>query len=86
MGDDTPIYNFSQILELGSQHDYQPVEITQKDLATRINEKPQVIADYEQARAIPNQQVLSKLERTLGIKLRGKDKGKPFEPRNAGKN
>jgi len=32
----------------------------------KINEKPQVIMDYESGRAIPNNQVLSKLERTLG--------------------
>lgn len=30
--------------------------MTQKDLATKINEKPQVVNDYEAARAIPNQQ------------------------------
>jgi len=51
---------------------------TQKDLATRINEKPQVINEYESGKAIPNQQILSKLERNLGMKLRGKDKGKPL--------
>lgn len=33
----------------------------------RINEKPQVVNDYEAGKAIPNQQVLSKLERALGI-------------------
>lgn len=31
--------------------------MTQKDLATRICEKPSVIADYESGRAIPNPQV-----------------------------
>ena len=30
--------------------------MTQKDLATKINEEPQVVNDYEAARAIPNQQ------------------------------
>jgi len=50
---------------------------TQKDLATKISEKPQVINEYESAKAIPNQVVLSKLERVLGIKLRGKEKGQP---------
>ncbi|XP_071949077.1 endothelial differentiation-related factor 1 homolog isoform X2 [Antedon mediterranea] len=53
-------------------------KMTQKELATKINEKPQVINDYEAGRAIPNNQVLGKIERTLGIKLRGKDKGKPL--------
>tara|TARA_A200000159_G_C6994687_1_gene203174 strand:- start:61 stop:468 length:408 start_codon:yes stop_codon:yes gene_type:complete len=46
----------------------------QKDLSTRINEKPNVIADYESGRAIPNNQILGKLERVLGVKLRGKKK------------
>jgi len=52
--------------------------MTQKELATKINEKPQVINEYESAKAIPNQQIMGKLERALGIKLRGKDKGKPL--------
>jgi len=49
-----------------------------KDLSTRINEKPQVISDYEQGRAIPNNQILGKIERNIGIKLRGKDIGNPL--------
>lgn len=51
---------------------------TQKELATKINEKQQVINEYESAKAIPNNQVMSKLERTLGVKLRGKDRGVPL--------
>lgn len=54
----------------------EPV-MTQKDLATKVNEKPSVINDYESGRAIPSQQVLSKLERTLGVKLRGKGRDPP---------
>lgn len=53
-------------------------EWTQADLARHINEKQQVINEYEQSKAIPNQQVLSKLERALGVKLRGKDIGQPL--------
>lgn len=45
--------------------------MSQKDLAQKVNEKPSVIADYEASRAIPNPQILGKLERTLGVKLRG---------------
>lgn len=52
--------------------------LNQKDLATRINEKPQVIGEYESGKAIPNPQVLAKLERALGVKLRGKDIGAPL--------
>jgi putative transcription factor len=48
--------------------------LTQKQLATLINEKPNVIAEYEQGKAIPNHQILGKLERKLGVKLRGKKK------------
>lgn len=44
----------------------------QKDLATKINVKPQVIGDYESGRAVPDNKILGKIERALGIKLRGK--------------
>jgi ribosome-binding protein aMBF1 (putative translation factor) len=44
-------------------------KMTQKDLATAINEKPQVVAEYESGKAIPNPQIISKLERKLGTKL-----------------
>jgi hypothetical protein len=35
-----------------------------------INEKPQIIQDYESGKAIPNPQILSKLSRVLGVTLR----------------
>jgi len=53
---------------------------TQKELATKISEKPQVVNEYESAKAIPNQAVLGKLERVLEVKLRGKDKGQALAP------
>jgi len=52
--------------------------LSQKELATKINEKPQVITDYEAGRGIPNNVILGKIERVIGIKLRGKDRGKPM--------
>uniref|UniRef100_A0A0N4ZK85 HTH cro/C1-type domain-containing protein n=1 Tax=Parastrongyloides trichosuri TaxID=131310 RepID=A0A0N4ZK85_PARTI len=52
--------------------------MSQKDLAVKINEKQTVITEYENGRAIPNQQIISKLERALNVKLRGKEMGKPF--------
>jgi len=54
-------------------------KITQKDLATAINEKTQVVAEYESGKAIPNPQIISKLERKLGVKLPrpGKSKAPP---------
>jgi len=37
----------------------------------RIQETIQTVQQYEQGRATPNQQILAKMERELGIKLRG---------------
>ena len=45
---------------------------TQKELAVKINEKQDVISSYETGKVIPNNQILGKLERVLGVKLRGK--------------
>ncbi|KAK2084133.1 hypothetical protein P7K49_037166 [Saguinus oedipus] len=72
-------------LEVGKviQQGQQSKGLTQKDLATKINEKPQVIADYESGRAILNNQVLGKIERATGLKLRGKDIGKPIDREGA---
>uniref|UniRef100_A0A7S2B4X5 HTH cro/C1-type domain-containing protein n=1 Tax=Florenciella parvula TaxID=236787 RepID=A0A7S2B4X5_9STRA len=44
-------------------------KMNQKQLGTAINEKPQVIQQYEAGKAIPNPQVISKLERALGCRL-----------------
>uniref|UniRef100_A0A8C6RPK2 Multiprotein bridging factor 1 N-terminal domain-containing protein n=1 Tax=Nannospalax galili TaxID=1026970 RepID=A0A8C6RPK2_NANGA len=52
-----------------------------KDLAKKINEKPQVIADYASGQATLNNQVWGKTERAIGLKLREKDIGKPIEKR-----
>ena len=54
-------------------------KMTQKELATAINEKPQVVGEYESGKAIPNPQIISKLERKLGCKLPrpGKSKAPP---------
>jgi putative transcription factor len=46
-------------------------------LGTAINEKPQVVAEYESGKAIPNPQIISKLERALGTKLPRPGKSKP---------
>jgi putative transcription factor len=43
--------------------------MTQKDLATAINEGAKVIQQYEAGTAIPNPQVLLKLDKALGIHL-----------------
>ncbi|KAJ8888843.1 hypothetical protein PR048_008337 [Dryococelus australis] len=69
-------------LDLGKliQQGRQSKNWSQKDLATKVNEKPQVINDYEAGRGIPNQVVISKIEKAIGLKLRGKDRGQPLQP------
>lgn len=34
-----------------------------------INEKPQIVQEYESGKAIPNPQILNKLSRALGVSL-----------------
>ena len=45
-------------------------KMTQAQLAQAINEKPQIINEYESGKAIPNPQILSKMSRVLGVKLK----------------
>ncbi|RWS32005.1 Endothelial differentiation-related factor 1-like protein [Leptotrombidium deliense] len=71
---DTVALDVSKII----QQARQAKGLTQKDLATKICEKIQVVTEYEAGKAIPNQQILAKMERALGIKLRGKEKGQPM--------
>ncbi len=52
-------------------------KLTQKELATKANVPLAVVIDYERpnSTAAPNVEYLMKLEKVLGIKLRGKDIG-----------
>ncbi|XP_059634978.1 multiprotein-bridging factor 1c [Cornus florida] len=47
-------------------------KMSQAELAKQMNERPQVVQEYENGKAVPNQAVLAKMERVLGVKLRGK--------------
>jgi len=44
---------------------------TQKELAIKVNERANIINDYESGNAIPTPSIISKLERALNVKLRG---------------
>ena len=44
-------------------------KMTQAQLAQAINEKPQIIQEYESGKAIPNGAILNKLSRVLGVGL-----------------
>eukprot|EP00030_Apusomonadida_sp_AF-17_P007463 a841389_1445.p1 GENE.a841389_1445~~a841389_1445.p1 ORF type:complete len:159 (-),score=62.12 a841389_1445:176-601(-) len=50
--------------------------MTQKQLAAAICERVQVVNELESGRGVPNNAVLGKLERALGVKLRGGAKKK----------
>jgi putative transcription factor len=56
--------------------------LSQKDLATSINAKPQVIAEYENGKAIPDGRIIAMLERKLQTVLPrpGKSKPPPKDP------
>ncbi|KAJ4846393.1 Multiprotein-bridging factor 1c [Turnera subulata] len=47
-------------------------KMSQAELAKQINELPKVVQEYENGKAVPNQAILAKMERALGVKLRGK--------------
>ncbi|XP_078177379.1 multiprotein bridging factor 1C [Carex rostrata] len=49
-------------------------KMSQAELAKQINERVQVVQEYENGKAVPNQAVLAKMERVLAVKLRGKNK------------
>lgn len=51
------------------------LKMTQKELAVKVNEKDSIIREYETGSAIPNQQILMKLQRALGVKLTGSNIG-----------
>jgi putative transcription factor len=55
-------------------------KMTQKDLAVKCNMSVADLSAFERGTAAPDQSQLSKLEKHLGIKLRGTGIGGPLKP------
>lgn len=51
----------------------------QEDLAREINERTSVVTEYENGKAIPSEPVLVRMEKALGVYLRGAKAGQPRE-------
>ena len=47
------------------------LKLTQKELANKLNIKPEIITSYENGKAIPNGHILNKLQKILGIYISG---------------
>ena len=59
----------SHDFKIALQKARQEKKLTQVELAQKVMEKQSVIAEYESGKAIPNNTVISKLERVLGMRL-----------------
>lgn len=51
----------------------------QEDLAREISERTSIVTEYENGKAIPNEQILVRMEKALGVYLRGAKAGQPRE-------
>lgn len=58
-------YDFKTAL----QRARQAKKMTQAELAQKLNVKPSIVSDYETGRAIPDPQLVARMNRVLGVTL-----------------
>lgn len=56
----------------------QALNWSQQDLAQRISERVSVVAEYESGKAVAEERVVVKMEKALGVHLRGAMAGEPM--------
>lgn len=64
-----PVAQLPHEFRITMQKARQAASLTQADLAKLINEKQSVVNEYESGRAVPDSQVIVKLERALNCRL-----------------
>lgn len=74
-----PFPKISTELKTAIQQARLAKKMSQKDLAQKLNLPISIIIDYEKGTAIPNNSFISKLEKTLNVKLPRIKKIKPVE-------
>jgi putative transcription factor len=57
----------------------QQQNLKQEELAHKICERVSIVTEYENGKAVPNEQILVKIEKALGVHLRGAKLGEPME-------
>lgn len=67
--DVVPVAELTHEFRMAMQKARVSANLSQGDLAKRINEKQSVVNDYENGRAVPNPQVIVKIERALNCRL-----------------
>eukprot|EP01084_Bolivina_argentea_P056285 103038_1 len=75
----TKVKTVSHSVSINIQKGRQAKGWNQKELAAAVNEKQSVMTDYESGKAVPNEQVLQRIEKALGMYLRGNKAGEPME-------
>jgi putative transcription factor len=80
--DVVPVAELPHEFRMAMQKARVAASLSQADLAKRINEKQSVVNDYENGRAVPNPQVIVKIERALNCRLPRPPKEKKLKEQN----